>query len=185
MVTKICKKCGEDKLLSEFNNDKYSSDGLRYRCRECTSKEYRIYYNLNKENEIKRQTEFQKNNKELTSKTRKKRYSIRYKNDVEYKVRTNLRNRVKLYLKSINLNVKLNNTKNFVGCDPNELREYLEGKFTDGMSWSNYSHDGWHIDHIIPLSSAKSIDEIYKLCHYTNLQPLWCFENYKKSNKTE
>jgi hypothetical protein len=49
------------------------------------------------------------------------------------------------------------------------------------MSWEN--RDEWHIDHIIPLSSANSEEELYKLCHYTNLQPLWAEENIKKSNK--
>jgi len=41
----------------------------------------------------------------------------------------------------------------------------------------------WHIDHIIPLSSAKTEGEFYELCHYTNLQPLWAENNIKKSNK--
>jgi len=34
-----------------------------------------------------------------------------------------------------------------------------------------------------PLSSAKTEEELYKLCHYTNLHPLWVEENLKKSNK--
>jgi hypothetical protein len=49
------------------------------------------------------------------------------------------------------------------------------------MSWSN--HGKWHIDHIIPLSSAKSKEELVKLCHYTNLQPLWALDNLGKANK--
>jgi hypothetical protein len=49
------------------------------------------------------------------------------------------------------------------------------------MSWDNYGK--WHIDHIIPLSSANNEDEVYKLCHHTNLQPLWAEDNLKKSNK--
>jgi hypothetical protein len=51
------------------------------------------------------------------------------------------------------------------------------------MNWDNWSQSGWHIDHIIPLASAKSEDELYKLSHYTNLQPLWWFENIAKSDK--
>jgi hypothetical protein len=49
------------------------------------------------------------------------------------------------------------------------------------MSWDNYGE--WHIDHIIPLSFAKNEDEIMKLCHYTNLQPLNGIDNIRKSNK--
>ena len=49
------------------------------------------------------------------------------------------------------------------------------------MSWDNYGK--WHIDHIIPLSSAKTEQDILKLCHYTNLQPLWAKGNIIKSNK--
>jgi hypothetical protein len=56
----------------------------------------------------------------------------------------------------------------------------LEKQFVVGMSWDN--RNKWHIDHIIPLSSAKTEEEIYKLAHYTNLQPLWAEDNLSKGD---
>ena len=51
------------------------------------------------------------------------------------------------------------------------------------MSFKNYGK--WHIDHIIPCSKfdLTKRDEQLKAFHYTNLQPLWANENFKKSNK--
>ena len=58
------------------------------------------------------------------------------------------------------------------------------------MNWENYGMYngdlcfGWDIDHIIPVSSAKTEEEILKLNHYTNLQPLCSKENRDiKKNK--
>ena len=51
------------------------------------------------------------------------------------------------------------------------------------MNWSNHGkyngefNFGWDIDHIIPISSAKSEEEIIQLNHYTNLQPLCSYIN--------
>jgi hypothetical protein len=78
---------------------------------------------------------------------------------------------------------KKSKTFEIIGCTPEFLKEYIEKQFIKGMEWSNHSVYGWHIDHIIPLSSANTEEEIYKLCHYTNLQPLWAENNLKKSNK--
>ena len=183
MEKKICKKCGVEKLLCEYNKDKYSSDGLRYRCRECTSEEYKKFYYQNREVEIQRQVNYQKNNDESVKKSRNNRHQKNYGNNTLYKLKVNIRNRVKLFIKSVNFDIKTNNTYSIVGCSPEELKIYLEEQFTDGMSWDNHKHTGWHIDHIIPLSSAKTEEDVYKLCHYTNLQPLWCNENYKKGKK--
>ena len=60
---------------------------------------------------------------------------------------------------------------------------HLESKFTDGMSWDNHTTHGWHIDHIIPLSSAKTLEEVEKLCHFSNLQPLWAIDNLLKGGR--
>jgi hypothetical protein len=41
----------------------------------------------------------------------------------------------------------------------------------------------WHIDHIVPISSAKTIAEIHVLAKYTNLRPLWQKDNKFKHAK--
>lgn len=103
------------------------------------------------------------------------------KNDPMFKLTQYLRNRTGLYFKKIGIN-KEDSTINIIGCSPEFLKEHIEKQFTDGMSWELIGRY-IHIDHIIPLSSAKTKDELYMLCHYTNLQPLWAEENLKKSNK--
>jgi len=100
--------------------------------------------------------------------------------DPVFNLTNRLRCRLWKYLKILNI-TKRNKTFDIVGCSPQFLKEHLEIQFIDGMSWDNRSE--WHIDHIIPLSSAKTEDELYKLCHYENLQPLWAEDNLKKSNK--
>ena len=93
-----------------------------------------------------------------------------------------IRNRVRHYIQINNI-TKKNKTFDIVGCTPEFLKEHLEKQFKNEMTWENYGFYGWHIDHIIPLSSAKNEEELYKLCHYTNLQPLWAKENLSKGTK--
>jgi hypothetical protein len=77
---------------------------------------------------------------------------------------------------------KNNKTFEILGCTPEFLKYHIEKQFHNGMSWDNRTE--WHIYHKTPLSSAKTEEEIFKLCHYTNLQPLWRYDNLKKGNKT-
>jgi hypothetical protein len=51
------------------------------------------------------------------------------------------------------------------------------------MSFDNYGLYGWHLDHIVPISTAKSEEDVKQLSHYSNIQPLWAEDNLKKSNK--
>jgi hypothetical protein len=76
---------------------------------------------------------------------------------------------------------KKSKTAELLGCEWSHLKTHIESLFRDGMSWENKNK--WHIDHIIPLASAKNADELAKLCHYTNLQPLWAIENIIKGSK--
>lgn len=207
---KKCTKCNVEKELCEFNKSNLYSDGKRCECRECQkliSKIYReknrdiinekvrIQYKTNPEIQKERskkwminreddyRNSYRKRGKKWVEKNKDKRreyqnnYSTeRLKTDILFKLKRNIRIRINKFLKN-----KKDNSSNVVGCSPNYLKEHLEKQFNNGMSWDNYGN--WHIDHIIPLSSAKTEEDIYKLCHYTNLQPLWAEDNLKKSNK--
>lgn len=141
------------------------------------------WYLKNRESVLEKKRIYQEKNKDKIKQQRNITHNKKYTNDILYKLKINVRNRLKLFLKSKNFNKTTNKTYNLVGCTPQELKQHIEKQFKEGMSWDNHQLHGWHIDHIIPLSLAKNEDDIYKLCHYTNLQPIWCDENYSKGTK--
>lgn len=105
--------------------------------------------------------------------------SERRKKDPLFKLKTTCRQRCRAFIKKSGF-YKWGKTFNMIGCSPSELKSHLESKFRDGMSWHNHGSRGWHIDHIIPLCQAKTQEDVEKLFHYTNLQPLWWHENMSK-----
>lgn len=190
METKICSKCNIKKNLIDFPKDKNRFDGYYVYCKECRKNLYLLnstnrkekskqYYYENKEQNynkiLERNKLWRKNNPNYTTE--------RKKIDPIFKLIKNTRRRLKRFL-DINYITKRSKTFEIIGCTPQQLKEHIEKQFTDGMSW-DLMGENIHIDHIIPLSSAKTEEEIYKLCHYTNLQPLWAKDNLKKSNKVD
>ena len=77
---------------------------------------------------------------------------------------------------------KSKKTIEILGCSFEEFYKHLESRFDDKMNWGNQG-TYWHMDHIIPISSAKTEEEVYRLNHYTNFQPLYWLDNLIKSNK--
>lgn len=116
---------------------------------------------------------------------RKSRIRKRRLEDNMFRIREGVRHNVALsFSRALNEKVsKSKNTESILGCTIEEFISYIETKFTEGMSLDNYGHKGWHLDHIIPISSATSEKEIYELCKYSNYQPLWWKDNLIKSNK--
>jgi hypothetical protein len=177
-MTKKCSKCNIDKDLSEFNSRKGVKDGKRPECKICGKQVRKLYY---ERPEIKKKCktnnyEYSKNNSDKVKSRRNRWFKQKTKTDILFRLRRNLRNRIYKFIGKSSIR-----TKDIVGIESHELKNYLENQFNNGMCWENYGE--WQIDHIIPLSSAITEEEIYKLCHYTNLQPLWKIDNIKKSNK--
>ena len=149
--------------------------------REKLLEDRKTYYENNKEKESKRVMKYYFENKDYVLKRNVEYIKKRLSEDGYFRLKTYIRNRIRNFLKLKNIDKK-NKTFDIVGCTPQQLRKYIEKQFEDGMCWEKMGKH-IHIDHIIPLSSAKTEEEVYKLCHYTNLQPLWATENLKKSNK--
>ena len=99
----------------------------------------------------------------------------------EYKLSHIIRGRINSclkYKKSKGLS-----TASILGCSMVELKLHLEKQFLPGMTWDNHGQIGWHVDHIIPLSTATTEADVIRLNHYSNLQPLWYYDNVRKNPK--
>lgn len=99
------------------------------------------------------------------------------------KIKDACRNRMGTLLRRAKIK-KIERTFDFIGCTPSFLKEFLESKFTLGMSWENHG-TFWEIDHVIPVSLFNLVDEVErrKAFHYTNCQPLEKMANRMKGNR--
>lgn len=136
------------------------------------------YIEKNRDKELHRLRMYKKLHPEKAREYSKK----RRENDIQYKLRSDLRHRIYIAIKN---STKVGSAVRDLGCSISDLKIYLEKKFKEGMNWTNWSPSGWHIDHIIPLSHFDLTDreQFLKAVNYKNLQPLWAIENIRKSNK--
>lgn len=201
-MEKKCSNCKEVKSTTEFYKDRSKNDGFRKQCKKCYNNKHVLSKNpkklLTEEERVESKKEackkwrsknkskfvgysrkWKKENKDKVA-LQKKRYRQKKENDPLFKVKRSVRRRLWKIISS-NGFLKNKNTEAIIGCTWTELKKYLEEKFVEDMSWDNYGE--WHIDHIIPLAAAESEEDIYRLNHYTNLQPLWAIDNLKKGSK--
>lgn len=88
------------------------------------------------------------------------------------------RRRLNYALKTLDIK-KNRSSLEYLGCSLEFFKEHIEKQFLKGMSWEN--RDEWHIDHIIPMATAKTEEDVIRLSHFTNLRPLWKRENLSKN----
>ena len=123
------------------------------------------------------------NNKEIIRKTSKQYRVNKRKVDPLFKFSCDVRTLIGGSFRRRNCKKPIK-TEQILGCSIKEFQEYIISKCPEGITLDNFNMHEYHIDHVIPLSTANSEEEVIKLCHYTNLQPLWCKDNLMKSNKT-
>lgn len=205
-MVKTCCKCKVEKPYSEFHKMKSSKDGYKNQCKYCAKAYDKAYYEANK-NKINAQYKaYREANKDKinaqykvwyeANKDKKKAQAKAYyeankdkkmayqkhrrKTDPLFKMKCNLRTRTHQAFRNKGYS-KNTKTQEMLGVDWEVAKKHIERQFKKGMNWDNYGE--WHIDHIIPLSSAKTEERLKRLCHYTNLQPLWAEHNISKGNR--
>lgn len=98
-------------------------------------------------------------------------------------IKERLSNRLRELLSKKGLQ-KQNSITKYMGCSPKEMMAHIESKFHDGMSWSNYGVNGWHLDHIIPCKKfdLSKEDHCHVCFNWRNIRPLWGKDNWTRQH---
>lgn len=180
METKICPRCKIEKTAFDFGPNKTTKSGLQSQCKSCRKvyrsrpevkqkkKTYASSYYKNNINYIR---EYRLNNRDKISnykseyylkhkKDRREKLNIytrdKMKNDLSFKLKSNLRRRL---CRAIKGNFKSGSAINDLGCSVEEFKKHIEVRFYpnpktgETMTWDNWTRTGWHMDHIKPLDS--------------------------------
>lgn len=211
IILKTCYKCKNEKNICFYSINKKSKDGLYSYCNDCR-KQYRLE-NIEKikkqDKEYSKTTKFKDsqkiykfNNKNKINETRREYRKNVLVKDPMFKLKSGVRDLIRNRLKQNNVNKK-DKTETILGCTFSDFKTYIENLWSHPnnldengnvwMNWDNYGNpkDGiyepnktWDFDHIIPSSKAINKDDVFKLNHYTNLQPMCSYVNrwVKKNN---
>jgi hypothetical protein len=202
METKKCNKCQEELSLDRFYKNKGTKDGVETYCKSCkgisTLKSAKKYYLENKEYILAQKKiynkKYREGNREAVRLSQKKfrennvGYSNKYsqkkkQEDPIFKFSGAVR--VLLYTsfkRACNgAFTKRSRSVEMLGCSMEDFVSHIVSQFTEGMTLEN--HGEWHLDHIIPLATARSEDDVIRLSYYKNFQPLWASDNLSKGCK--
>jgi Tfp pilus tip-associated adhesin PilY1 len=165
--TKTCWKCQIKKSITNFGIAKRNKDGLNTMCKKCSSISHKGYERSNAGK--KKRSNYSKNKR---------------KTNINYRLS---RMMATVIWQTLKHKKDKNHWENLVGYTAQDLKNHLEKQFKDGMAWENQGKNGWHIDHIRPVSSFNitdfNCDDFKKCWALSNLQPLWAIDNIKKGNK--
>ena len=202
----MCKSC-----MSEYRKRYSEGLGRKEKLRETARKSYRRnsekvkerasrYYFENKEDISEKQKLYRENNKEVIkelskkyrqnpeNKEKQRTYSREYyhqrKDDELFYFKYIVRHLIRYSFVRKGFE-KSGRTEDIIGLPFDKFREYLLLTFKEnyGCDWDG--KESVHIDHKIPLATAKSIEDIIKLCHWENLQLLKAADNLAKKDKED
>jgi len=110
-----------------------------------------------------------------------KKYEKKRRENPLYRFSNSLRTLIRWSLIS-NGYSKKSHTFEIIGLSFDDFKKWIENQFMKGMTWDNFGRKGWSIDHYIPISYAKTKEEVMMLNNYKNLRPMWFIENISKGN---
>lgn len=181
----------EDADYNEKNNKK--SEKYREEYRKKNKEKKRIYdkfYREKNKDKLKLKGEiYREKNKDIIRKKKMEYKKNKLLTDPLYKLKFNISALIRGCFKNNGV-VKKSKTHTILGCTIEEFKIHLESQWEDWMTWDNYGKYngeegyGWDIDHIKPISSAETDEDIINLNHHTNLQPLCSHinRNIKRDN---
>jgi hypothetical protein len=196
-----CKECvkKEKQLWEEKNRDKHKIQSKKWKeTHKEKIKEYNRKYKLeNKEKIDEQNKKYREKNREKCCNATKLCYqknkdNINRKNyeyvkkrkqeDYVYKMKNQIRKMINNSFRR-NGHTKSEKTEKIIGCTIDYFIKYLLQTFENnyGYKWDN--KEKVDIDHIIPLATAETKEDVIKLCYYTNLQLLKHDDNLKKGSK--
>jgi len=194
-MKKTCNKCKKEKSVVFFSKDSTKKDKLQASCKECKKtlktdwvlknkdhiNKYQKQYlleNTDKKLEYNKQKiEYRALNRDKIRNKQREYFKKRRKNDFLFLLRRNISTLIRNCFKNKN-HTKKSKASSIIDCSFEEFKSYIESKWESWMSWDNYGKYngefkfGWDLDHIIPVCSAVTENELIKLNHYTNFQPL-------------
>ncbi|MEE3343481.1 MAG: hypothetical protein VZS44_05275 [Bacilli bacterium] len=201
----ICKEC-------ERENNRIRSLKYHYEHREEILKKQKERYENHKDEYAIRSKKYREENSEKVKDYERKRNQIRLKdpvylekkkqirenykstrNELEkyrrstdsvYKLKGEIRNMLNTSFNRKNT-IKKSHTEDILGCSIDDFINYLLQTYYNNYNSQWDGKEQVHIDHIIPLSTAKTEEDVLRLCHYTNLQLLKAKDNLVKNNKLD
>lgn len=162
------------------NPEKVLEQKRKYQASNCKelAEQARKNYAANPERQAANNAKWKSANRELVRAQKRRRHANK-KSDPVYLMAGRVRARMRAALTQKGFR-KESTTAKMLGCSWKQFTKHIESQFVDGMGWDNCS--AWHLDHILPLACATTIEGLEKLSRYTNIRPLWAAENLRKSD---
>ncbi len=201
-MSKICTRCKKDRPAEDFYKYDRGRDGLQSQCKECQKKTgaawrsrnrdkvlaaYKRSYAKHKEKRIADTLARRKKGDNARKHMLRNRKSAekRAQRDPVFALKNNLRALINISLRERNY-TKKSRTHEILGADYLTVSAHLAYTcFRRYRKWPTDIAEPLHIDHIVPLSSATTEEELLGLNHYKNLQLLISADNLAKSDKLD